>query len=37
MIDKPIIEALASLGTGIAPSFQWSADALSLNDALEGL
>ena len=37
MIDKPIIEALASLGTGTAPSFQWSADALSLNDALEGL
>ena len=37
MIEKAIIEALASLGTGNAPRFQWSADALSLKDAIDGL
>lgn len=37
MIDKPIIEALASLGTGITPRFQWNADALSLKSAIDSL
>ncbi|QXW20150.1 VWA domain-containing protein (plasmid) [Comamonas aquatica] len=37
MIEKPVIEALATLGTGIAPSFQWSADALSLKLSLDSL
>ena len=37
MIDKPIIEALASLGTGIAPRFHWDADALSLKSAIDSL
>ena len=37
MIDKPIIEALASLGTGIAPRFHWDADALSLKCAIDSL
>ncbi|MEQ6436317.1 VWA domain-containing protein [Comamonas sp. w2-DMI] len=37
MIEKAIIEALASLGTGNAPRFQWSADALSLKDCIDGL
>ena len=37
MIDKPIIEALASLGGGIAPRFHWDANALSLKSAIDSL